>query len=88
MVVVLYLVHYDKLLQNATEIITKCVTYPITKCSKICLLKYVSFFIAKCKGYYKMWEFYYKCNSCNVMLQSVTFSTYHIDVIGYSIFYH
>ena len=31
---VLYLIHYDTLLQNATDIITKCNSYFITKCDR------------------------------------------------------
>ena len=33
-----YLIHYDTLLQNATDIITRCYSYFITKCDK-CLLQ-------------------------------------------------
>ena len=33
-VAVLYLVHYDTLLQNAIDIITECDNYFITKCDK------------------------------------------------------
>ena len=38
-----YLVHYNTLLQNGTDAITKCVSYFITKCDK-CLLQNVSGF--------------------------------------------
>ena len=31
-VTVSYLIHYDRLLQNATDVITKCGSYFITKC--------------------------------------------------------
>ena len=34
MVKVSYLIHYDTLLQNVTDIITKCDSYFITKCGK------------------------------------------------------
>ena len=34
MVVVSYLVHYDTLLQNATDITTKCNSYLIANCDK------------------------------------------------------
>ena len=40
-VTVVYLVHYDTLLQNATDIITKCDSYFITKYDK-CLLQNAS----------------------------------------------
>ena len=33
-VTVSYLIHYDTLLQNATDIITKCDSYFITKCDR------------------------------------------------------
>ena len=33
-VTVSYLMHYDNLLQNATDIITKCDSYFITKCNR------------------------------------------------------
>ena len=39
-----YLVHYDTVLKNATDIITKCVRCVVTKCD----------------SYYKARRFYYK----------------------------
>ena len=51
MVMVSYLVHYDALLHNATDIITKCVRFFITKCDS---------FITNCDSFYKMRRFYYK----------------------------
>ena len=51
-VVVSYLIHYNSLLQIATDIIAKCEDYFITKC--------VTFFITKCDSYYKLRRFYYK----------------------------
>ena len=45
MVAIQYLVHYDSALQNATDIITKCDSYFITKRDKV---------------YYKMRRFYCK----------------------------
>ena len=50
-IVASYLVHYETILKNATDIITKCVRFLIIKCDN---------FITKCKGYYKMQQFYYK----------------------------
>ena len=54
MVAVSFLLHYDTLLQNVTDI----VSYFITKCDKSLLQKCISFlirkydsFIAKCNGY-------------------------------------
>ena len=43
-VVVSYLIHYNSLLQIATDIIAKCEDY----------------FITKCDSYYKLRRFYYK----------------------------
>ena len=48
MVVLSYLVYYNTLLQNATDIITKCNSFFITKCDKSLLKKCVRFFIIKC----------------------------------------
>ena len=45
-VTVSYLIHYDSLLQNATDIITKCDSYFITKCDKS-LLRNLSGFLLK-----------------------------------------
>ena len=52
-VTVSYLIHYDRLLQNATDIITKCDSYFIKKCDRR-LLQNVSGF------YCKMRRFYYR----------------------------
>ena len=59
--------HYDSLLQNATDIITKCNSYFITKCDRSLLqnasgfllkmrqlLQNAMFFVIKCDSYYKM----------------------------------
>ena len=40
-----YLIRYDSLLQNATDIVTKCDSNFITKCDR---------FITKCGSYYKI----------------------------------
>ena len=66
-VTVSYLIHYNSLLQNATDIITKCVSYFITKCDRSLLQNASGFllqnatvitncndFITKCDSYYKM----------------------------------
>ena len=45
MVVVSYLVHYDFLLQNATDIITKCDSYFITKWDKSSLQNVSALFL-------------------------------------------
>ena len=44
MAAVSYLVHYDTLLQSATDIVTKCDSYFITKCDKDLLQNALAFF--------------------------------------------
>ena len=68
----LYLIYYDNLLQNATNIITKCDSYFITKCGRSLLENASVFFITKCDSYYKMRRFYYKVRQ---LLQNITFIT-------------
>ena len=51
-VTVSYLIYYDRLLQNATDIITKCYSYFVTKCDKN-LLKNATV-ITKWNVYYKL----------------------------------
>ena len=62
-----YLVHYNALLHNSTDIITECDRYIITLCNKSLLQIAFSFCITKCDSfvtkrgsYYKMRRFYYK----------------------------
>ena len=70
MVVVSYLVHYDTLLQNATDIITNCDNYFFIRCGKSLLQNASAFLlqiatvllqivtvITKCNVYYKMRQF-------------------------------
>ena len=75
----LYLIHYDTLLPNATDIITKCDGYFITKCNRSLLQNASRFLIRKCdscftKGgsFYKLQQFYYKIRQ---LLQNATFIT-------------
>ena len=63
-VTVSYLICYNSLLQNATNVTIKCDSYFITKC--------VSFFITKCGNYYKLRQLYYKIQQ---LLQNATFIT-------------
>ena len=60
-VTVSYLIHYDSLLQNATDIITVCNNYFITKCDRSLLqntsgflLQNATIFLQKRDIYYKM----------------------------------
>ena len=47
-----HLIHYDSLLQNATDVFTKCDSYFIKKCDGT-LLQNVTF-ITKCDVYYEL----------------------------------
>ena len=73
MVTVSYLVHYDTLLQNATNIIAKCTSILITKCVNF-ITKWVNF-ITKCDVYYKMRQCILKGTS------DVLISKYYIRVV-------
>ena len=66
-VTVSYLIHYDTLLQNATDVITKCNSYFIKKCDRSLLQNVLGFllpnatvitncddFTTKCYCYYKI----------------------------------
>ena len=56
---------YDSLLQNATDIITKCKTYFITKCDRSILQNASGFLLQNATVYYKMRQ----------LLQNATFIT-------------
>ena len=76
-VTVSYLIHYESLFQNATDIITKCDSYFITKYDYYKLLQITTVthcddFITKCDSYYKLWQFY---NKMRQLLQNATFIT-------------
>ena len=58
-VTVSYVIHYDGLLQNATDIITKCDNYFIGKCDRSLLQKASSFLL----------------QNATVLLQNVTVAT-------------
>ena len=72
-VTVSYLMHYDSLLQNATDIITKCDSYFITKCNRS-LLQNASVFL---------WQFYYKMRQ---LLQNMSFITNCGSILIYYLF--
>ena len=71
-VTVSYLIHYDSLLQNATDIITKCDSYCITKCDKMCQV-----------FYYKMRQL---LQIATILLQSATFIINCDSRIGNALF--
>ena len=58
-----YLIRYDSLLQNATNVITKCDSYFITKCDRSLLQNASGFLlqnatvITKCDVYYKLRQY-------------------------------
>ena len=65
-VTVSYLIRYASLLQNATDIITKCDSYFITKCDKTLLQNVSGLFlqnatvITKCDDFNTIYDSYYK----------------------------
>ena len=67
MVKVSYLIHYDTLLQNVTDIITKCGSYFITKCD--------TSFIQNASGFL--------LQNATVLLQNATVITKWFDFITY-----
>ena len=80
-VTVSYLIHYDSLLQNATDIITKCDNYCITKCDRSLLQNATVLLQNATEVYYKMRQFYCKMRQ---LLQNATFianydSTYAVQ---------
>ena len=60
MVLVSYLVHCNSLLQNVTDIITKCDSYFIAKCGKSLFPNASVFYYKTQQFYYKVQRFYYK----------------------------
>ena len=52
------MIHCDSLLQNATDVITKCPHYFITKCGRTLLQN----FITKCDSYYKLRQYNRICS--------------------------
>ena len=66
------MINYDNLLQNATDIFTKCDSYFVTKCDRNilqnalgCLLQNAKVLLpnatvtSKCNVYYKLWQYTY-----------------------------
>ena len=60
-VAVSYLVYYDTLLQNATDIITKCNNYFITKCDKYLLQNSSASFLQNATVLLQIATFITKC---------------------------
>ena len=80
-VTVSYFIHCDSLLQNASDIITKCDSYFITKLDRS-LLQNTSGFYYKTRQFdYKMRRFYYKMQK---LLQNETFTT-NCDSTGWKV---
>ena len=57
-VTVSYLIHYDSLLQNMTDIFTKCKSYFITKCDRSLLQN--ATVIINCDNFVTKYDSYYK----------------------------
>ena len=73
MVVVSYLVHYDTLLQNVTDIITKGGSYFITNCDKSLLQNESAFLFTKCDSLItKMRQL---LQNATILLQNMTIVT-------------
>ena len=72
------LIIYENLLQNATDIITKCNSYFITKCDRSLLQNASGFFITECNSFIKKYE----------LLQNVTILLQNGTVITKSDFYY
>ena len=72
-VTVSYLIHYDILLQNAINIITKCDRNLLQNASGF-LSKNASF-STKCDGYYKLRQFITNCDSCYKMRRLLHIAT-------------
>ena len=66
-----YLTRYDSLLQNATDIITKCDSYYVTKCDRSLLQNASGFLLQNAT------EFYHKIRQllqvAKILLQNATF---------------
>ena len=59
-VIVSYFIYYDSLLQNTTDLITKCDSYFITKCARSLLENATVLLQNATEVHYKMRRFYYK----------------------------
>ena len=77
-----FLVHYDNLLQNATEIIAKYDSYFITKCGEGLLLQNMSgVLLQNATVFYTMHRFYYKRRQLS---ENVTFTAKCGGTVDYS----
>ena len=72
-----YLIIYDGLLQNATDIITKCDSYFITKCDRS-LLPHVSILLLQnATAITECDDFVTRCDSCYKMRRLLQIATVH-----------
>ena len=62
-----YLIRYESLLQNASDVITKCGNYFVTKCDRSLLEK--ATVITKCDDFIAKCDSYYKCDVSYKMRQ-------------------
>ena len=83
-----YLIHYDSLLQNATDIMTKCDNYFITKCDRSLLpntsgllLQNATVLLQNTTVMTNYHDFITKCNSYYKMQRLLQIATVHIPNI-------
>ena len=87
-VTVSYLIHYDSLLQNPTDIITKCDNYFIAKCDRSSLQNALGSLIQNATA---LWQnrtvftncnkFITKCDIYYIMRRSLQIATVHLCII-------
>ena len=89
-VTVPYVIHYDGLLQNATDIITKCDSYFIGKCDRSLLQKASSYLLQNTTVLLQNVtvatncdNFITKCDSCYKMQRLLQIATVHKSKEGY-----
>ena len=82
------MIHYDTLLQNATDITTKCVSYLITKCDRSLLQNASGFLLQNATVLLQNGtvitncdEFITKCDSYYNMLRLLQTATVHTSTI-------
>ena len=71
------LIRYDSLLQNATDVITKCNSYFITKCDRSLLQNASGFLLQNATVITKCDDFITKCDSCYKVQHLLQIATVH-----------
>ena len=88
MVTVSYLVHYDTLLQNVTDIITKCDGYFITKFYESLLQNASGFLLQNATVIANCVDFISKCNNYCKVQRSLKNVSVHTAIISNNLFVH